>query len=633
MGGAATVMLILPGLALLLLLPAASRTGAGRLDLLFLAPALSIGVHPLLIVLTGLLGLRLGPMYAWLPAVLAATAIALRLWRARPALFAWIRVMRRPSPEQLALIGVVAMIVFSRLWAIRALDAPMWGDSYQHSVLTQLLLDHNGLFDDWRPYVEMTSLTYHIGFHSVSAVFGWLTGLPGAQAVLWMGQFLNIAAVLALYPLARRMTTTSWAGVVAVGFAGLVSTHPGFYLNWGRYTQLAGQVVLPGVIWLVWTTIARAREPARSRVPIPLIIITAIAWAGLGLAHYRILILGVVFALVFFPIGIVLMRSRRWGLSILLAGAALGALLFMPWFARTFSGTLPQNTAQALVTPAALASEQIVEYNGVLDPFVFLPQWTQFVTALICLIALWRRNWLAIGLALWWLAIALATNPNMLGLPGAGVITNFALAILSYLPMSLLLASSVPEKRFPDGTQAAGFAPRAVRFATFAFGCAVALAGARDRIADIHPDRMALYLRPDARAAEWIRTHVIPNAKFLVHSYPINHDTLISGSDGGWWLPLATGRSTTQPPVNYSMERPPYPDYMESVRELPALVRRSGLTSGVMERLKREGITHIYFGQLHSGDDYNLVPAALDEDSRLRRIYRQDRVSIYELLP
>ncbi len=66
LGGAATVMLILPGLALLLLLPAASRTGAGRLDLLFLAPALSIGVYPLLNVLTGLLGLRLGPMYAWL---------------------------------------------------------------------------------------------------------------------------------------------------------------------------------------------------------------------------------------------------------------------------------------------------------------------------------------------------------------------------------------------------------------------------------------------------------------------------------------------------------------------------------------------------------------------------------------
>ena len=339
--------------------------------------------------------------------------------------------------------------------------------------------------------------------------------------------------------------------------------------------------------------------------------------------------------MLFRSIGIILMRSRRWGLSILLAGAALGALLFMPWFARTFSGTLPQNTAQALVTPAALASEQIVEYNGVLDPFVFLPQWTQFVTALICLIALWRRNWLAIGLALWWLAIALATNPNMLGLPGAGVITNFALAILSYLPMSLLLASSVPEKRFPDGTQAAGFAARAVRFATFAFVCAVALAGARDRIADIHPDRMALYLRPDARAAEWIRTHVIPNAKFLVHSYPINHDTLISGSDGGWWLPLAAGRSTTQPPMTYTFERSPSLGYVAGVNGLIQAIQTNGFSASTMELLQGRGVTHIYVGQAH-GTIGPRQPPVLDTnalliDGRLRLVYRQDRVVIFEI--
>ena len=167
-------------------------------------------------------------MYAGRHVLSGGIAIAVRLWRRRGNLGAVWAVRPRITLEHLALALVIGLIVFSRLWAIRALEAPMWRDSYQHSVLTQLLIERGGLFDDWKPYAEMTSLTYHIGFHSVSAVFGWLTGLAGEQAVMWMGQFLNVAAVLALFPLARRLTKSPWAGVIAGGFAGLISIHPAF---------------------------------------------------------------------------------------------------------------------------------------------------------------------------------------------------------------------------------------------------------------------------------------------------------------------------------------------------------------------------------------------------------------------
>jgi hypothetical protein len=632
-GGIASVALILPGLALLLALPVSIRGEASRLDLIFLAPALSVAVYPLLIVFAGFAGAKAGPAYAWVPVLAGGIAIGVRLVRRRGSFGAVWAVRPRITREHLALALVIGLIVFSRLWVIRALEAPMWRDSYQHSVLTQLLIERGGLFDDWKPYAEMTSLTYHIGFHSVSAVFGWLTGLPGGQAVMWMGQFLNVAAVLALYPLARRMTRAPWAGVIAVGFAGLISMHPAFYVNWGRYTQLAGQVALPGVMWLVWTTIAKARESGRSGVPLALIGISGIAWAGLALTHYRILILGVLFALAVFPTGLIMMKSRRWGLGALLAGAALGSLLFAPWFARTLVGAITTTGAELMSTPAGQVSDYVAGYNGSPAPLATYPQWLILVVPVMFAICLWKRNVYAISLFAWWVVITLATNPGMLGLPGAGIITNFALSIFGYLPLALLAASVIPSGAALSRPTFVGVSPGITSTAAFVVVMVAAFLGFRERITDVRPEQYSIVLRPDVRAAEWIRAHTSPGATFLVSSYQVYDGSLISGSDGGWWLPLLTKRSTTQPPLNYSMERPPAAGYVDRVRELPVLARQEGLTSSVTQRLRDTGITHVYVGQSHAGGDYMLVPSQLDLNPALTLVYRRDRVSIYQLIP
>ncbi|MFN2280805.1 MAG: hypothetical protein ACK2TZ_03005, partial [Anaerolineales bacterium] len=77
------------------------------------------------------------------------------------------------SWPRLALLFTIALIIAVRFWVIRSLDAPMWGDSYQHTMIAQLIVDHGGLFDSWQPYAEMTTFTYHFGFHSLVAVFHW----------------------------------------------------------------------------------------------------------------------------------------------------------------------------------------------------------------------------------------------------------------------------------------------------------------------------------------------------------------------------------------------------------------------------------------------------------------------------
>jgi len=39
-------------------------------------------------------------------------------------------------------------------------------------------------------------------------------------------------------------------------------------------------------------------------------------------------------------------------------------------------------------------------------------------------------------------------------------------------------------------------------------------------------------------------------------------DSVIVGSDGGWWLPLLARRQTTLPPINYGSEQGVRADYL-----------------------------------------------------------------------
>jgi hypothetical protein len=634
LGIVASMALVLPGLALMLALPAELRGGRSPLELALLAPALSVAVYPLLIIFTGFAGIKAGPAYAWVPILGGGFAIAARLWPRRRNLAALFAVRPRVMPEQVATAIVTGLVIFTRLWAIRALDGPMWGDSYQHSVITQLLIERGGLFDDWKPYAEMTSLSYHIGFHSVSAVFGWITGLSGAQSVLWMGQFLNIAAVLAVYPLARRMTGAAWAGVIAMGVAGLVSIHPAFFVNWGRYTQLTGQVALPGVMWLIWTAIARAREPGRSGMPLGLIVLSGLAWAGLGLAHYRILILGVLFVAVAFPAGALVMRSRRWGLLALLGGSTLGMLMFVPWLARTFSGAIASNGVQLLSTPISQISEFVAAYNSIPDIGGIFPLWIWGLVLVALMAGLWLRK-APVGVIFAWALVSFAaTNPNLMNLPGTGIISNFALLIFAYIPVSLLLAwGGSAAIRALVGLR--GWVPSAIRFLAACLMLLAVGSGLTQRLSDVQPARFALFQRPDARAAGWIRANTPPDARFLVNSFAAYGGGLIAGSDGGWWLPLSAGRATTQPPLNYGNEREPVQGYITWINALPNALKADGLSATNIRLLKDRGVGYIYVGQAHgmigAEGPALLDPAVLLNDGRLRLLYRQDRVLVFEI--
>jgi hypothetical protein len=523
----------------------------------------------------------------------------------------------------LALLLVLALVFGVRLLAVRGLDAPLWGDSYQHSMIAQLLVDNGGLFQSWEPYTGIDRFTYHFGFHSAVAALQWLLKMPAAEATLWLGQLLNGLAVLAIYPLAVRLTGSRWGGVWAVLLTGLLSPMPMYFTNWGRYTQLAGLAILPAAIWLTWEAV---ELPRRSRW---LLVMVALVVGGLALTHYRVLIFYVVFvvalALVSLPRGALLETLLRLG------WVALGAgLLFLPWFVNVFGGNTLRILGRTVSVPAAQLRPYAVESNatGSLDTYLAPVWWLAMLLGLG--MGLWHRRRGVLLMAVWLLLLLLAANPAWLSLPGTGVVTNFALFISIYLLAALFSAVLVVHLIRPVADR--------VWFSLLLLLLVAGLGlwGARERLGDLDPQSHALVTYPDLQAADWLRHNTYPADRFLVNSFPAYGGSLIVGSDGGWWLPLLAGRQNTVPPLTYGSELEPGEPYRQQVEDLAHLAQtRDPDDPALLDLLRQQGVTHVYVGQRQGRVNYNgpnlLDPGKLLASPHYRPIYHQDRVWIFEI--
>ncbi len=628
----AALLYLVPGYAVLVWvrphpLPLGDLAAGGGGEGLALAAGLSLALYPLLFLWTDLVGLHLGPLYAWLPVVggLAALAWRYRRWRPREG---WEALRRWARSEalwpDLALLVVLALVFGVRLLVVRTLDAPMWGDSYQHTMIAQLLVDNGGLFHSWAPYAELRTFTYHFGFHSTIAVLHWLTGMDVVRAVIWGGQILNGLAVLALYPLVIWTGGNRWAGVVAVGVAGLLLPMPMYYVNWGRYTQLAGQAILPAAVVLSGAFLGAGRRSWA---------LAGAAWVavgGLALTHYRVLIFYVIFVATWLILNV---RKSDWRRPVArVVGIGSGsAVLFLPWFLQTTAGQIIRNFTRQLTTVPEKVSAFTRQYNAIGDITAYMPPVMWLVFLLATGIVLWRRRRGGLLVVLWWFLLFVATNPEWLSLPGTGTISNFALFIGVYIPAGLLIGHALGE------WMAAWSEKRRWAIPLAAVVCAVAAMGVPARMKDLRVAQHALVTRPDLRAMAWIRENTPEDARFLINSFFAYSESVVVGSDGGWWLPLLAGRANTVPPLNYGTEQGPFPEYRKWVNELTEQVQEEGLDHPeTIAQLRQRGINYVYIGQQQGHVNYSgpgtLDPQELLTGGHYRPVYHQDRVWVFEVV-
>ena len=620
-----------------------------------LAAGASLSTYPILLLWADLAQIQPRALLAWLPPLVG---LGLLLWKSR----SWLSTFRQRladsrfkkhqngEPQRghlhlgfswphLAFLGVAVLVILTRFWSVRTLETPMLGDSYQHSMITQLLLDNGGLFDSWQPYSDLTTFTYHFGFHAAAAAFSWLSQLPGPQAVLWTGQLLNILAVLSLYPLATKVGRNPWAGVAAVLLAGLLMPMPMVYVNWGRYTQLAGQAALPTVVYLLWSLLESKPEGRRSYILIWIVL------AGIALLHYRVLI----FALLFIPV-LIGFYARERGLPALVWGvfsAGIGALfLFLPWFIHVYGGAIMDMFAANLGTPASQLSESDQQYNAIGNLTTYLPLLIWLILPLALAWGFWRRERAAAIVSLWWGLVVLFTNPQWLGLPGTGSISNFAIAIAAYIPAGLVLGGATGwlvnglEGRCRDEHPKIGWLYNQSLRQAMLCGLAltIAILGGRQTISYVNIPAHALVTRPDLRAAAWIQENTPPEARFLVNSFRAYSGSAVVGSDAGWWLPLLAQRQTTLPPLSYGLEVEPWPGYRKYVSGMTILIEEQGvLHPDSIAALQERDVSYVYIGQQQGRVNY-YGPAVLDPNQLLssdhfKLVYRQDRVWIFEFVP
>jgi hypothetical protein len=629
-------LLVLPGWGLLsVLLP--SWDTLRWPEKLSIAGGMNLAIYPLLLLWTDVFGLHLGVFYAWVPALLGGCLLA---WRNR-AKFQFfgrnprtnIRNLQFSWPD-LALVITLTLVIFSRFWAIRSLDAPLWGDSYQHTVIAQLLVDHGGLFSSWEPYAPYESLTVQYGFPNWAALFTWLTGMGILKAALTAGQIVNILAVLTLYPLATRFADGNrWAGVGALLIGGLFSPTPAVYTNWGRYAQLAGQAILPIALWMAWEALAQTeRRWSAFKKPI----IAAILLAGMLLAYYR---------MPFYYATFILALLIGWGLpswrfnykmwlskiGILLVIGVSAGVLFLPWGLRLFGGALA-SAVEVGITGGSPLQGVITDYQAWRDIWLHAYPVAVVLALLGVVWSLLRKQWVVASLALWVVGLSSIVALGLVRLPGANMMQSFAVLIALYIPIGLAAGWLIGEAAHHSKKwKLEGIAALMVALA--------ACWGFQLQLGMIQPNTYALVTRPDIRALAWINQHLPPKATFLVEGFLIYDGRSAVGGDAGWWIPLITGRGNTMPP-QYALlnEKPTIPDYSQRVVEQVRDLAQTSITStDGLEILCRAGITHVYVGQSQGWIGARAMqlfsPQEIAENSGFHLEYQQDRVRIFSLQP
>lgn len=628
---AVLLLLFAPGLAgTLLLLDGRHNSPVAAIGL---ALALSMAFWPLLLLWTGTLHLALTSSWAWAIAagsVLISVATCMRRGRKsmRSRLAPW-------DAPQTTLVIITLLAVLLRLIQARQLLVPAWVDSVHHTMLTSLIVEGGVVPVSGAPYMEADALHYHFGFHALAAVLSWLTGLRPDQSVLLVGQVLSGLAGLPLYGLVSTLAPASkgrpslawrWAGVIAAAVPAFLTYMPAYYVSWGRYTQLAGLVMLPPLVAL---SLQLVTSPRHKRPALTL----AFLAAGLALTHYRVLfyytLLWPALAVLSAAGGLGPWRGLRAMLNTAwqaVRGAALTLILVGPWalhLVRTAlipradlygSWVAPPGIDTGF--PAALARSGNTE-------------WILALAGVGLIYAILRRRWTLALIGLWSGLCLLVSDPGLVGLPGSWFVHGTSAFISYWLPAGVLVGtliadlSLLPAARLPNRT-----ARFAIRIVPLVLVMALA-AGATLALwyqADVVNSKTVLLQKTDMPAIAWAREHLPEDSLTLVNTEPWQAG-MPMGSDAGWWLPYLAGRMVTFPSVLVSQGSAEYRTKTMDLAD--ALMQAQDLTSpAFIASLADAGVTHLFVGA-RGGP---LQPERLD-DPHYVELYRFGPTRIYRLEP
>jgi hypothetical protein len=623
----ALVVLLLPGLALLHL--CLNREQLSFLSRVTIAPGISVAFVTLLLTWFHVCGLPFGSVAAWFILGASFLILILRKSEGRWRIFFRFDLAKSEQLAALTLSALLLLLLFVRLHATRDCVVPPGIDSAQHTVIVQLLRDHHGLFQSWMPYDAAETFTYHIGFHSVTALFAWITRLDSAYAVFIMARTVGLCAAASLFALVRLWTRSDWGGVFAVALWELYSRQLYFFDLPGRWTLLTGLVVLPCALVLFDLFLTQ-----RDRSRLLLGSLCAVVIAGLVLAQYKSALIFVVLAASLIcarSLSALLSKPNAQTKEVLriMLGSVCLAIIALFLAAPRLHDVLGAKTGHQLkrivvegpaMNPHAFGAPQL-RARDILRTGFSTPQKivASSLAMLVGIVVLLRRRaviWFFAG----WLVLTVLMNPTLIGIDRIGLIDEIhwkgtvqtAIAALAGLAVGLLCETITPR--------------RAVVW-NIALMCAalvLAIFGAL-RLPPI-PTSSRFVLPDDLRLLSWMKDHVPPNEKIAARSF-FDHGH-VQGYDAGIWLPYFARRQTNQTSLAADLEiAPARENDRQFTREL---YQRDMSTPESAHWMRKQGFSWFFVGGIQPEIDARLLEQ-LAQNAGLELVHKENAALLYRV--
>ncbi len=517
----------------------------------------------------------------------------------------------------LSLVFLVALAV--RLVMVRDLATPAWVDSVHHALITHLILEDGAFPATYQPFLDFSPANYHPGFHSIAALFTWLSRLDLAGSLLILGQVLNAFSVFTVYLFTKSLTRSSLAGLFAAIITGFLTPMPAYYTSWGRYTELTGLLLLPVILSLArpWLEGAAARKTGW------IVALGGLSAGGLFMIHYRVLAF-LACLLVSYIVIHLIRRSpssaTRPGhfLLLIISTVVLASLWVIPWLVPTIRTILLPSLINRLPTSVPFFSDFSWPYLT-----SALGKQALVVAALGLFWGVINRQRFTYILVLWIALLFLLANLAALNLPGGGLVSNSSVEIMLFVPISILggylidqlitLWKSIIPARL--AYPALGIILLIVGFVSYL--------GARQLVPILNPVTI-LSRQADLPAIAWVGEHIPANETVVIDTFAWGYG-LYAGNDGGYWISPLSGRRTLPPPVLYGLG----PDAAQITGLAQQIVASGSDPATFWEFLHAHQLSYVYIGARGGV----MSPDKLAASHLFNQLYHQNGVWIFSVKP
>jgi hypothetical protein len=464
---------------------------------------------------------------------------------------------------------------------------------------------------------------YHLGLYALTGPTMLLTNAPAHSALLWMAQVLNGLCGLGVYWTVDRLAGRRGA-VLAAAVIGLFSFQPAWFVNWGRFTQVASQMVLLPALMLSWQALRAWREewPARRAEIILLSLAGGLVTAGVFLLHFRL-------AALFLPLLILValwelwrgLRTRRLGITLAGVGAVAAAAILMvtPALLPALQQYIQMKTTAQVIAVEAAGGGDYYDWNWKMFTQLGAQLWVFIGAGIGLLFGLARSRKLTILSLLWLAVFAFFAYAHRLGIPMLNI-TNFSGFLISIsLPLALLWGAGLEGlwSLLPAGWQ--------TRLQIPLIGILLAAGYWGGHYRESGLEEFRFFVTPaDEAAMSWINQNLPQNASFVVNTF-IWLGSSPQGTDAGYWIPYFTGRKTTTASMLHTLGSADDAARNQYLGELADQLETDSQTAAT---LCAEGYHYAYLGARDSFDGRSFSDSIILQNPNAQIIYDTQGIQI-----